>query len=230
MRVFSFDDEASWIEAASGELVQAAARARLEGRGDLQLCLAGGATPAALYAALARPGPAASALRGLSVELWLGDERAVPPEDPERNGAMAARAFSGAAWDPEPLLRPWPAGPAAEAAAAYAALLLERLGPRPAFDLAFLGLGADGHTASLFPGQAILGEESALAAASLAPSPPRERMSLTYPALLGSRRIRFLARGAAKAAVVAALEREEPALPASRLARSADAAVLYCGV
>ncbi len=244
-----FEDESAWIAAALREVDDLVAEAEAErrmgmriGRIRLRLCLAGGSTPEPVYRALAaRPIP------GVELELWPGDERLVPPGDRERNGNMLARAFAGAAWNPGPRLMLWPdpsggyAAPAEYLApeepfaaaerlcAEHEARLRFELGGDPVFDLAFLGLGEDGHTASLFPGQGILAERQRLCAASVAPAEPRIRMSFTYPVLDRVRRIRFLARGPGKAAILRRLVAGDQSLPAARIG-AADQAVLYCAV
>jgi 6-phosphogluconolactonase len=221
MLLYRFADAASWIGAAVGELREAARQARAAGRGRLDLCLAGGTTPEPVYRAMA-----ALALQGLDAHLWLGDERAVPPADPARNGAMIERAFEACAWEPYPGIRLWPEAAteaeAEEAAAAYESELAAALGARPAFDLAMLGLGADGHTASLFPGR---GEGSAarssprgLAAVAVSPTQPALRMTLTFAALAPAARRVFVVRGPDKLGAVGRLAEEDPALPASALA------------
>jgi 6-phosphogluconolactonase len=220
----TFSGEELWIESATAELEAAAERARFEGRGSLSLCLAGGRTPEPVYRAMA-----ARSLPGFSVELWLGDERAVAAGQADRNDAMIERAFAHCAWERAPRLHPWPLDlpAAAEAAAAQAAAsarlydaeLRASLGDEPAFDLAILGLGADGHTASLFPGEAALDSASgALAAVTRSPLPPRMRLTLTPRALRQARRRLFLVRGADKLPALRALEAEDPAIPASLLA------------
>ena len=248
MRLVEFQEESAWVAAIVEELESLAAATLASGRGRLELCLAGGSTPAPVYRALA-----SRRLGGVQVGLWPGDERFVPSDDPDRNGAMIAAAFAGVVSgvaggsSPSPRLRfrLWPdsrlpsrqslAGSrddelfaAAEMACAqHEALLRSELGERPGFDLALLGLGPDGHTASLFPGQPILEERTRLCAASIAPAEPRIRMSFTYPVLSASARVRFLVRGPGKAAIVARLAAEDAALPAARIG-AADQAILYC--
>jgi 6-phosphogluconolactonase len=143
---------------------------------------------------------------------------------------MVIRAFASAR--PAPLLHLWPASAdegetgAAACSAAYAAELASALGPVPAFDLLILGLGGDGHTASLFPGSEVLKEDARLAAVSSAPFPPRLRVTLTYPAFVGARRTLFAVSGAEKSDIVRRLAAEDPALPASA-AGGADRAIVY---
>lgn len=229
MLLYRFADAASWIGAALGELREAARLARASGRRSLALCLAGGTTPEPVYRALA-----AARLEGLDAELWIGDERAVPSADPARNGAMIATAFEDCAWDPYPRIKQWPEAAteaeAEEAACGYEAEIEAALGSPPAFDLALLGLGADGHTASLFPsrggGRAASPSPRGLAAVAFSPTGPSLRMTLTFAALARSTRRAFIVRGPDKLGVVGRLADEDPALPASALA-GPGAIILY---
>lgn len=199
-RIRILPDRAALAEAA-GEEVGRALAAALAARPTASWVLAGGSTPAAVYRWLAELGrrPAVDWER---VHLFWGDERAVPPDDPASNYRRAR----------ETLLAGPPGGarvhrirgelPAEEAAAEYEAAIAAALGPRPRFDLALLGVGADGHTASLFPGGAEL-EAPGAVTVSRAPVPPRERISLTLSALSAARRVIFLVAGREKAAAVA---------------------------
>jgi 6-phosphogluconolactonase len=240
VRLRRFAELRSWIEAVAEDLRAALACAASEGRPLLRLCLAGGSTPAPVYRALA-----ALLLAGPRIELWLGDERAVPPEGPERNGRLVEECFSATAWNPAPRLRLWPAADPADpkalerACRAYEAALFESAGAAAfdppgssgaanpaAFDLCLLGLGADGHTASLFPGDAALQDQSRLALAARAPSPPRDRLTLGLRALASTRRLRFLPAGEGKAAAVEGLLAGDPSMPAS-LIRVTDAEIYW---
>lgn len=227
MRVFRFLREAEWIEAGR-ECLRRAATAR--GPGPLRICLAGGRTPEPLYRGLA-----ALALDGVEIELWLGDERQADPDSPDRNGNLILRAFSSCAWNPKPRFRAWPDGTAATAARAYEALL--EAVEAPVFDLSLLGIGADGHTAGLFPGDPALREASRLAVPSTAPAEPRRRMTLTPSALASTRTLRYLLRGPEKRALAERIEAGSPpgrdAYPAEVVAalaeaRGAEVAILYC--
>lgn len=220
-----FESEARWAEALRDELLAAAEGARGRSSPSLALCLAGGRTPEGAYRLMA-----ATPIAGLAVELWPGDERAVPESDAARNGAMIARAFAGSVWRPLPVLHLWPPAASQEeagpACARYQAELAAALGPAPVFDLAILGLGADGHTASLFPGHSRALEEGRLALPTLSPLPPFPRMSLSVAALASARRRIFLVRGADKAEALRRLEAGDPSIPASLLAGE-GARVLY---
>jgi 6-phosphogluconolactonase len=226
MQVSVFSNQASWVEAALDELRGAVDRAAAEGRAALALCLAGGLSPEGVYRAMA-----ALPLQGMAVDLWLGDERAVPAGDPARNGSMIARAFEPCAWEPRPRLRPWPETPseadAAAAALGYEAELTASLGPAPIFDLALLGLGADGHTASIFPGSPPA-PAGRLAYPSRSPLPPYARMTLAPGVLHAARRRIFLVKGGDKLEALRRLEAEDPSIPASLMA-GPGALVLYLG-
>lgn len=225
MRLLSYASPEDWLAAALECFVSAALAARAEGRSRVDFCLAGGSTPAPLYRALAASAELGQAAQGLGIGLWLGDERELPPDHAERNGRLVSEAFGSAPWPHE--LHLWPPVPAAEAALAYASEIVVAMGRAPVFDLALLGLGEDGHTASLFPGDPILGVRDALAWPSLAPSEPRRRMSLTYPALAASRAIRFFVRGPGKASLVQALAQGEGDYPAYGLDGEASS-ILFC--
>ncbi len=237
MEILRFPAENGWLDAARRDFLEAVRSAEARGSRTLRLCLAGGRTPGPVYRALAR-----TPLRGLRVELWLGDEREVDPGSPDRNGGLVVRAFRDCVWDPAPDLVPWPDGPAPGACRSMEARLAA-LG-EPYFDLSFLGAGEDGHTAGVFPGGPELEETLRRAVPSEAPAEPRARMTLTPRALASTRELRFLLRGTAKLALARRLAGNTsfPAGPApgtasllpveavARLARAAGAGVslLYC--
>lgn len=180
--------------AAAEEVVLEAVGAAVEARDRAVLVLAGGGTPLPLYRALA----ARSDVPWERVVLAFGDERFVPHEHELSNyGAIRREVLDGLATSPAAVL-PWPIlNDPASSAAAYAALLEERLGGPEAFDLVLLGIGADGHTASLFPGtRAALDERVALA--SQVPG-HGWRLSLGPRALSAGRTVMFLATGPEKA-------------------------------
>ncbi|HOX13258.1 MAG TPA: 6-phosphogluconolactonase [Spirochaetia bacterium] len=191
MEILRFPTEEAWIEAARTAFRTAAAAAKLRGSDTLRLCLAGGRTPEPVYRALAR-----IPLRDVRVELWLGDEREVDPASPDRNGGLVLRAFRDCAWDPAPVFLLWPGGPGTEACRAVEARLAGLA--EPIFDLSFLGIGEDGHTAGIFPGGPEAVETSRLAVPSRAPSEPRARMTLSPRALASTRTLLYLLRGPAK--------------------------------
>ncbi len=229
MRVAKFPDELSWLRASLAELRAAMDRAIETGRADCHVCLAGGNTPAPLYEAIAadrsiRARAGAGRFRGHAVSLhfWIGDERAVPADSPLRNAVMIARSLAGAPG----VLHRWPDLPPREACDAYAAELAAAFGNgRPVFDLAFLGMGADGHTASLFPGDEAALASAALAIPAVAPQEPRARMTLGFGVLSAAGRVRVLSRGRDKAALLDRVAAGDPTLPVCRV--SAPDTVLY---
>lgn len=186
-----FADAASLVRALADALC-VEADAAVAARGTFHLVLAGGNTPRALYAELARRGAGDARWH-----VWYGDERCLPVSDPERNSAMAEATWLAASDIPEE--HRWPV-PAEYGAVEGAAVYADWLGQVGDFDVALLGMGEDGHTASLFPGHDWgEGSESpdALAVRG-APKPPAERVSLSAARLGRSRKLWFVITGAAK--------------------------------
>jgi 6-phosphogluconolactonase len=192
-----------------------------------QIVLAGGSTPRAAYAEAAT-----SETDWTEATLWFGDERCVPPDDERSNYRMVKEALLDALAERGlPAVRRIRGELGPEPAADDYERELRSAGP-PRFDLIVLGLGPDGHTASLFPDQDTLRERSRLAIpvleAGLEPFVPRVSLSLTALAL--GRRIVFLAVGASKAEAVAAAfgpdARPDPHVPASLLPPLADRVVV----
>lgn len=183
-------EEVSRIAAA--RLRAAAARA-VERRGAFLLGLSGGSTPARTYELLAESASWAA------TQVYWCDERCVPPDDPESNFRLAwGRLLSRVPLPPENLHRIVGEDPdPARAAAAYDRLLPPRL------DLLVLGIGEDGHTASLFPGSPALHDHLHRAAAVVAPNPPPRRITITPPVIEAADHLLVLAAGAGKAAAVA---------------------------
>jgi len=204
-------DDAEALAAAAAAILVAAARARPR----VGLLLAGGTTPRRAYELVA-----ATATRADfdGVHLWYGDERMVPPDHPDSNHGMVARAWLDPLGLPAAQVHRIRGELGADAAARLASEELRaHAGDHRCVDLALLGLGADGHTASLFPGDA------ALAATGLyAPARDGARVTATVSLLSASRRVIFLAAGATKAAAVArAVTEPRGAIPATLVA-SAD--------
>lgn len=172
------------------------------------VALSGGNTPKALYRRLAdeRDFPWAR------TQWYFGDERFVPPDDPQSNYRMAREAmlFRAPASNVHPV--PTVGVTPDEAAARYDEKLRARA-TKPLFDLVLLGLGGDGHTASLFPGSSALDERERLVCAT-----GNGRITLTYPALENARRIAFLVTGADKRAMLARLRDGDKTIPAGRIA------------
>ncbi len=188
-RVFADSDA---LVRALADALCAEAAAAIAARGTFHLVLAGGTTPCALYAELARRGAGDARWH-----IWYGDERCLPADHPERNSAMAEAVWLAASNIPEAQRWPIPAEHGASEAAAVYADGLARVGD---FDVALLGMGEDGHTASLFPDRdwgTAADSPDALAVFD-APKPPPERVSLSAARLNRSRRVWFVVTGSGK--------------------------------
>ncbi len=195
------------LAARAADLVAQTAEAAIRTRGRAMLALAGGSTPKKTYGLMAQPARR-NRIDWARTYLFFGDERFVPPDDPSSNFVMVERALLAPAAVPagHAFAVPTRFGTAAAAAAAYAAVLAaafgigEADGP-PQFDLILLGLGEDGHTASLFPRAASLSVTDRWVTASPPGTlpPPVERVTLTFPVLNAARAVLFLVSGANKA-------------------------------
>ncbi len=160
--------------------------------GRFHLVLAGGTTPRTLYEELAHRGAGDD-----KWHIWYGDERCLPSDHPERNSVMAESAWLAASRIPPANRRPIPAElGAAEAAACYAGWMQDVA----EFDVVLLGMGEDGHTASLFPGHdwGDAPDSPGVLAVFDAPKPPPERISLSAARLNRSRHVWFVVTGAGK--------------------------------
>lgn len=192
-------------------------------RGRFALALTGGSVAATCLPVLASAG-----IDWTKVELFWGDERAVPPGDPESNFA-AARALVERV--PAERVHRMPADlPDLDAAARdYEARMKSVLGDPPALDFALLGMGPDGHVCSLFPDHPLLDErERFVAAVHDSPKPPRRRLTLTLPALAAARTLAVVVLGAAKAPMVkTALGRPGAGLPVARALGASSRALLF---
>ena len=185
------------------------------------VCLSGGSTPRRLYEWLAVP-EIASRLPWSRTHWFWGDERFVPHDHRDSNYRMARDAFLSRVPVPDDNIHAVPPEGLSpeQAASAYETTLkrfygADRLAPgRPLFDVTLLGIGEDGHTASLFPGQPALQETRRWVVAVIgAKSEPR--ITLTYPALDSSREVAFLVTGKEKRSVLARAQAGDRALPAA---------------
>jgi 6-phosphogluconolactonase len=179
-------------------------------RGSASVVLTGGGLGIASLAALAKA-PAHDAVDWRSLDVWWGDERFLPTGDPDRNETQAREALLDAVPLDPARVHPMPAsdGPDGDdpeaAAARYAALLASAARPGdhggvPRFDVLMLGVGPDGHVASLFPGQPATYEEArTVVGVRGSPKPPPVRVSLTFPAIRSAAEVWLIAAGEAKA-------------------------------
>lgn len=192
--------------------------------GRFTVALAGGSTPRALYALLATPG-FASRIPWLRVQLFWGDERCVPPDHAESNYRMARESLLSKIAIPEKNIHRIAGEKEPKVAAAEYEHELIRFfhlaaGGLPRFDLILLGVGEDGHTASLFPGGAALDDTEPLVASVYVERLKAQRITLTLPALNAGAQVFFLVAGQSKAAIVKELLEADSAsakLPAQRV-------------
>lgn len=203
-------DAAALAEAAAAWTAERVAQAVAE-RGACYLALAGGGTPRGCYQRLAQP-PYADRLPWANVFIYWSDERQVPLDDPESNYGMAKAALLDRVTVPASHIFPLIGNPRHTLARVPA----DPAG-RPRFDLIHLGLGEDGHTASLFPGDPALDEQVAWTKAVRASKPPPDRVTLTFPVLNAARAVLFLVSGAGKRQPLKGLLDRDPRLPASRV-------------
>jgi 6-phosphogluconolactonase len=216
-------DAAALVDAAAALFVDSAVEA-VAARGVFHVALSGGSTPRGLYERMAEDADVRARLPWANVEWWFGDERHVPPDDPRSNFLMVKDALlARAPIDPATVHRMHGEDRDADRAAReYERDLREKFrigsGARPRFDLVWLGLGPDGHTASLFPGTAALDERTRLVVANVVPKMQTVRLTLTLPVLNAARRVAFLVEGDDKARILArVLEAPADRFPAQRV-------------
>jgi 6-phosphogluconolactonase len=196
----------------------------IERDGIARVALSGGGTPSMVYPLLLAP-VRRDAIDWSAVEFFWGDERAVPPDHPDSNFGVAYGTFISQLPDvrPDRIHRMQADAPDLDAAAlAYETELRLAFGVRgaapPAFDLLWLGMGPDGHTASLFPGSAALDETQRWVVANWAPTREEWRMTLTFPVLAAARETLFVVTGADKAGALARVSAGDAEMPAARVA------------
>lgn len=215
MKVDVVDDAAALPQRAAAVIAEDIRRAVTD-RGRCAIAFSGGRTPAAMLAALAEhdlPWP--------SVQVFQVDERVAPDGDAERNLTTLRASLLDAAPLPAGNVHPMPVTDTDldAAAARYAATLQQVCGDPAVLDVVHLGLGADGHTASLVPGDAALDITDRDVAVTGTYGSHR-RLTLTYPVLNRARRLVWLVAGADKAAALACLVDADASIPAGRVARS----------
>jgi 6-phosphogluconolactonase len=194
----------------------------LAAKGPFRVSLSGGSTPKRLYELLASDDFRARFPWQRVLWYW-GDERFVPYDNPESNFRMAREAMLAKAPVPLENIHPVPVdGSPEEAASRYERILQEAYGgpvldpSKPLFDITLLGMGADGHTASLLPGDPVLQERKRWVAA-VSRGRPEMRITMTYPVIESSGRVAFLVTGHEKAAIVDAIRAGGSQVPAARV-------------
>lgn len=200
-------NDAAQLEERVAQRILVLGEAAIAAHGQFRIVLAGGRTPEAVYRRLA-----GATADWECWQVYFGDERCLPADDAERNSVMAAHAWLDRVPIPPDNIHPMAAEQGAEAAAAdYAAQLRDVL----PFDLVLLGMGEDGHTASLFPGHAHAADELVHAVHG-APKPPPDRISLGLAALNAAETVMVLVTGSGKRAAVERWRRGED-LPVARV-------------
>lgn len=206
-----FPTAAALAEAAARQVVIAARQAQAQ-RGAFHCALSGGSTPEHLYRLLAQP-EWANQIDWARTHVYWGDERCVPPQHPDSNYRMAQAALLAHVPLPAENIQRIPGElPPPRAAAVYAQTLAAAL-PEQRFDLLLLGMGADGHTASVFPGTIAEAERHRDCVAVYVPHLNSWRVTLTLPVINLARRVLFLVSGADKAAALHRVLHASPDAP-----------------
>jgi 6-phosphogluconolactonase len=215
MTEFRVLPDAESLAAAAADLVAARIVEGVRAAGRFTLVLAGGSTPRRAYELLAQRG--AASLPWDRVHVFWSDERCVPPGDADSNFGAAKTSLLDRVAIPSANVHSLraeiapPSGAADEAERELRAFFGDAA-PFPRFDLVLLGVGEDGHTASLFPGNPALEERKRWVVAVEADAkPPRRRLTLTLPVLDAAREVVFLAAGASKRPVISAIAAERAA-------------------
>lgn len=200
-------DSSALADAVAGEFARAALEA-VTARGKFSVALAGGGTPKLAYSRIAQAQESATRLLPWErIHIFFGDERCVPPNHPDSNFRMAREALLSRVPIPLANVHPLRGGEPPDEAAAAAEIDLRAFfelhaGEPPRLDLVLLGLGSDGHTASLFPDTAALRETTRLLCANWVPKLDAHRLTMTYPALNSAGEVLFIAAGVEKAQVL----------------------------
>jgi 6-phosphogluconolactonase len=220
MRVEVLPDSAD-VARRAAEIIAEDARAAVTARGRFLLAVSGGRTPCSMLRALA-----GQDIPWGAVHLFQVDERVAPAGDPDRNLTHLYENLLGRVALPPANLHMMPVeqNELDAAAAGYAAKLAEVAGSRALLDVVQLGLGLDGHTASLVPGDPVL-DVTDRDVATTGVYSGRRRMTFTYRVLDRARRILWVVTGAAKTSALARLAAGDRSIPAGRV-RSIDAVVL----
>ncbi len=196
------------LSAAAAEAIAELSRAAIAERGRFSLALSGGNTPRTLHRLLAED----SKMDWNHIHLFWGDERYVPHDDPASNFRMAQETLLSKLTIPSVNIHPIPTSfpNPSEAAEAYALELSKFFGSaNPEFDLILLGVGGDGHTASMFPGTPIEEPHNGLVIVTQSPVAPTIRISLTMNVLNNARNVFFLVAGEEKQSILNAVLAEE---------------------
>lgn len=196
-----FDTKVEMSEAAADFILSTALKA-VSVYGRFTIALSGGSTPKILYAMLATD-EYASVMPWADTYIFWSDERNLPAGHEDYNGTLATKALLDHVQIPEKNIYPVPTHLSpAEAAAGYEQEILDFFEGEPVFDIILLGLGDDGHTASLFPGTDVLNEEERLVKETTVDAKVSERITFTYPLINEADNVLFLVSGASKADIL----------------------------
>ena len=200
------EPNAAGLASRGAEIFSKAAKKSVETRGRFSVAISGGSTPRDMHRMLGEE-PFRSNIPWDKTDIFWVDERCVPENDPANNFGTAKKDFIERVPIPEAQVHPMPgAGSPEKGALNYQQELVKYFktgaGESPVFDLIFLGLGTDGHTASLFPGQRSLNERERLVVSVKGGNPDLSRLTMTYPVLNSGRQIVFMVSGKEKAGVV----------------------------
>ncbi|MEY2513026.1 MAG: 6-phosphogluconolactonase [bacterium] len=216
-RVLVLDDAGAVAHHAAGELERRIDEAR-EAGAQIHIALAGGGTPRRAYELLA-------GVEGSwdHVHLWLGDERCVPDGHPDSNALMVRESLLAGKRAEPAVLHPLPRPEQPEDAAWLYALEIREHMPDCVFDVMLLGMGPDGHTASLFAGHPVLDvREAPCAPVRESPKPPPERVTMSLPVLQAARYTLLLVTGAEKAGALARVRAGDRSVPTALLGDGLD--------
>ena len=224
MTLFTVEADAAAVSRTTADRFVGAARDAIAERGIFRVALSGGGTPKQVYPLLLEP-ERRDAVDWGAVEFFWGDERAVPPDHPESNfGVAYGMLISQLPAVRQDRIHRMPAEASDLEAAALSYETELRLAfaasgsELPAFDLVWLGMGPDGHTASLFPGGDAVNATQRWVVPAWAPALDAWRLSLTLPVLNAGRRVLFVVTGADKADALASVRSGSDSLPAARVA------------
>lgn len=226
--------ETKMFEGAVADEIVSALAEGVADRGVATLALSGGSTPASVYRMMTKP-PRVEELAWSKVKVFVGDERWVPLDDPQSNFRMASESlFSGL---PTPSVQTFPVNTAAATPAAaakeYANTVRQHVAAEsgiPCFDVVLLGIGEDGHTASIFPGSPLVSSSPDICCESVDGTGMKPRITLSKEVLFGARRVLFIIKGENKAAMVRRVIEgsDSPEVFPSRLFLGARHQVTFC--
>ena len=186
---------------SAAELVQQVITTAVAERGQAYIALSGGSTPKAMGAIL-REEPFRTSIPWSDVQIFWGDERSVPIGDPENNAGEAIRGYLDSLPVPPANIHPFDTSLDPDSSASHYAAVISQIvpgEPHPVFDLVLLGMGDDGHTASLFPQTPALAITDRLVVSNWVEKLNTTRLTFTWPLINASRTVAFLAGGAGKA-------------------------------